>query len=65
MTKPIVANESKENLALSKNNLIEGIHFYKESGYMVFTEIYHKLRGTCCQSGCRHCPYGYKKRKSM
>ncbi|GKY94668.1 hypothetical protein MPSEU_000432200 [Mayamaea pseudoterrestris] len=35
--------------------------FYKdpESGYMVFTEHAHKLRGKCCGSGCRHCPYSH------
>jgi hypothetical protein len=37
--------------------------FYWENGFMVFTEAYHKKRGYCCQSGCRHCPYGFKKEK--
>ncbi|HQQ98115.1 MAG TPA: DUF5522 domain-containing protein [Cyclobacteriaceae bacterium] len=37
--------------------------FYWEGGYMVFTEAYHRKRGYCCQSGCRHCPYGFKKEK--
>jgi hypothetical protein len=23
----------------------------------VFTAIYHLKRGSCCGSGCRHCPY--------
>ena len=35
--------------------------FYWENGFMVFTEVYHKKRGYCCQSGCRHCPYGFRK----
>ena len=36
--------------------------FYKtEEGYIVFTEKYHLKRGYCCQSGCKHCPYGYDK----
>jgi hypothetical protein len=35
--------------------------FYWENGFMVFTEVYHKKRGYCCQSGCRHCPYGFVK----
>jgi hypothetical protein len=35
--------------------------FYWENGFMVFTEAYHKKRGYCCQSGCRHCPYGFIK----
>lgn len=35
--------------------------FYWENGLMVFTEEYHRRRGYCCKSGCRHCPYGFKK----
>ncbi len=41
--------------------LKENEDFYWENGFMVFTESYHKKRGYCCQSGCRHCPYGFKK----
>ena len=39
--------------------LIEGIDFYFEGGYMVFTEKYHLDRGFCCGNACRHCPYNY------
>ncbi|MDP4150163.1 MAG: DUF5522 domain-containing protein [Bacteroidota bacterium] len=40
--------------------LIEGEDFYLTGqGLMVFTEKYHLARGTCCGSGCRHCPYHY------
>jgi hypothetical protein len=28
-----------------------------EGGLMVFTAAYHLKRGSCCGSGCRHCPY--------
>jgi hypothetical protein len=42
--------------------LIEGIHYYNEDIYRVFTEFYLLSRGYCCRSGCRHCPYGFKKR---
>jgi hypothetical protein len=28
------------------------------TGLFVFTAAYLKARGTCCDSGCRHCPYG-------
>lgn len=31
--------------------------YYLENGYVVFTEAYHKKRGYCCGSGCRHCPF--------
>ena len=31
--------------------------FYFDGPYMVFTAAYLLKRGTCCGSGCRHCPY--------
>ena len=39
--------------------LIEGIHYYKENDFMVFTERYHLARGNCCGSSCRHCPFDH------
>ncbi|MEO2050881.1 MAG: DUF5522 domain-containing protein [Allomuricauda sp.] len=39
--------------------LEEGDYYFSEEGYRVFTEQYHLKRGYCCESGCRHCPYGY------
>lgn len=48
----------KHQFPTQKVMLIEGLHYYKEAGYFVFTELYHMLRGNCCKSGCRHCPYG-------
>ena len=41
--------------------LVEGVDYYFEDGLMVFTRAYHLKRGYCCQSGCRHCPYGFFK----
>ena len=41
--------------------LIEGVDFYYEGGFMVFTEKFLRDRGYCCESGCRHCPYGFRK----
>lgn len=39
----------------------EGQQWYvdEKTGFLVFTEQYHRDRGHCCQSNCRHCPYGY------
>jgi 2-iminoacetate synthase ThiH len=37
-----------------------GEDFYYDGPYMVFTAQYHLKRGTCCNSGCRHCPYRSK-----
>jgi 2-iminoacetate synthase ThiH len=34
-----------------------GEDYYYEGPYVVFTAAYHLKRGTCCNSGCRHCPY--------
>ena len=31
--------------------------FYFDGPYLVFTASYHRKRGYCCNSGCRHCPY--------
>lgn len=39
-------------------------YYLSEEGYIVFTEAYHLKRGYCCQSGCRHCPYGFGKSRS-
>lgn len=31
--------------------------YYIDGPNMVFTATYLLKRGTCCGSGCRHCPY--------
>jgi len=41
--------------------LTEGVDFYREGEYVVFTEKYLRDRGYCCESGCRHCPYGFRR----
>ncbi|MFC4871364.1 DUF5522 domain-containing protein [Negadavirga shengliensis] len=43
-------------------HLKEGVHYYFEGPYMVFTAAYHLMRGTCCGSGCRHCPFPKNKK---
>ena len=35
--------------------------FYIENGFYVFTAAFHLKRGSCCKSGCRHCPYDFKR----
>lgn len=37
----------------------ESRDFYFENGLMVLTRHFLLARGYCCESGCRHCPYGY------
>jgi len=39
--------------------LVEGRDYYVEAGRWVFTEHFLRRRGYCCESGCRHCPYGF------
>ena len=34
-----------------------GDFYYTPEGYLVFTAQYHLRRGSCCGSGCRHCPW--------
>ena len=40
---------------------MEGTDYYVEGGRWVFTSHFLRSRGYCCESGCRHCPYGYRK----
>jgi hypothetical protein len=47
---------------MSKREFIEGIDYYLENGYVIFTEHYLKNRGYCCGNKCRHCPYELQKR---
>ncbi|UOR05017.1 DUF5522 domain-containing protein [Hymenobacter aerilatus] len=42
-----------------------GDYYFTPEGLMVFTEQYHRRRGTCCKSCCRHCPWGYGRGKTL
>ena len=54
------SNEHDERAErLRRLGLQDGDYYFSEEGYLVFTEQYHLRRGYCCQSGCRHCPYGF------
>jgi hypothetical protein len=37
--------------------LVEGEDYYGDGEFIVFTREFHLRRGSCCGSGCRHCPY--------
>ncbi len=41
---------------MSKN--YEDTHYTNAEGMRVATAQHHRNRGTCCKSGCLHCPYG-------
>jgi hypothetical protein len=32
-------------------------HYVNSQGFFVFTERAHLQRGSCCGSGCLHCPF--------
>lgn len=53
-----------ENISPNHQPSEESKYYYYENGLMVFTEAYLLLRGYCCERGCRHCPYGFKKKSS-
>ncbi|MGI8734091.1 MAG: DUF5522 domain-containing protein [Pyrinomonadaceae bacterium] len=52
-------DETAEAENASPRQLEEGYDYYLENGLMVFTAEFLKRRGYCCESGCRHCPYGF------
>ena len=54
-----VTEHNKGIESSSGDRLVEDVDYYIEKGLYVFTEQYLLKRGYCCQSGCRHCPYGF------
>lgn len=40
-----------------QQNVLQQPDWYFENGLLVYTAAYHLKRGSCCGSGCRHCPY--------
>ena len=56
--------EEPEPLMKNTNGGAGEPDFYWENGLIVFTKAYHLKRGYCCKSGCRHCPYDFKKEDS-
>ncbi|MGC3990934.1 MAG: cysteine-rich CWC family protein [Chthoniobacteraceae bacterium] len=56
ITREELVERGREKIAFQPAALIDG-DFYYEGPAMVFTAQYHLRRGSCCGSGCRHCPY--------
>ena len=50
------SNKQKSE-SVSSAPLVEGVDYILENGLFVLTREYLLKRGTCCGSGCRHCPY--------
>ena len=61
LVKSVLAQEG--HVPLNKKEFIQGVHYYLENGKVVFTELYHKERGSCCGGKCRHCPFDPKYKK--
>jgi hypothetical protein len=54
----MTANEKDiQNLHDEAVRRAEHSYIDPQTGYLVFTELYHLARGFCCRSNCRHCPY--------
>ena len=56
---------NNKTLQTKKTKGKEPDYYYTPEGLLVFTASYHLKRGYCCQSGCRHCPYNFKKLNSQ
>jgi hypothetical protein len=50
-------NGRKKIPSYKVTGLLENVHYYNEGGRVIFTELFHIQRGSCCGNGCRHCPY--------
>lgn len=48
---------------MKSSKFIEGVHYYMDGTRVVFTALSHIQRGSCCGTGCRHCPYDLKHTK--
>ncbi len=53
----------EEAARMRRLGLEPGDYYVSPEGYIVFTEQYQLRRGYCCQSGCRHCPFGCNDKK--
>ena len=52
------AEQEKRVELPSASALVAGEDYYSEGATIVFTARFLLRRGYCCESGCRHCPYG-------
>ncbi len=57
MGEPPVQPDPKETATAMAPVDLAPEDFYLEGPYVIFTAAYHRKRGFCCNSGCRHCPY--------
>ncbi|WP_111446644.1 DUF5522 domain-containing protein [Breznakibacter xylanolyticus] len=50
-------NNHDEETPSYQSAAAEGDFYMDERGWRVMTATFHRKRGYCCGSGCRHCPY--------
>ena len=62
-TQPIKTQIDFAKQFRGNDNLIEGLDYTMQSGYMVFSKWFFLKRGSCCKNGCKNCPYSFKKSK--
>lgn len=55
----MVAYADQQPIPVSHGDFEEGVHFTREKGLWVFSELYHIMKGYCCRSGCKNCAYGF------
>lgn len=60
---PLPHPDDPRSRRLKDLGYIDGDFYFTPEGYTVFTAQFLLRRGHCCQSGCRHCPYGFLKKK--
>lgn len=48
--------EIDDNKREEPNKLLPS-HYYMEGDRVIFTEEFHKRRGSCCGNYCRHCAF--------
>jgi hypothetical protein len=52
-------DESQTDAEQARPPSLEPEDYYFDGPNLVFTAAYHLKRGSCCGSGCSHCPYGF------
>jgi len=60
---PETADSAAAGLPAPDGAPVEGIDYEVEpGGLLVFTKWYLLRRRSCCESGCRNCPWGFERR---
>jgi len=49
----------EQGMAAHRNAIARNLPAYRDpvTGFAVFTAVFLAARGSCCLSGCRHCPF--------